>query len=629
MTHPYATRGKARSKRALALVAFLLASSAACGSDTPATGYFLRGRVFDGTTLEPVGKAELTLISGEGTAHVSSSEDGTYSLGPIEPSSSYRVAAKAEGMSDFEFTGVALPALDPALSDRTRTLIGDVVLYEESMNSPAFKLMVASSDVRVPATVASVDFIPATVGTDPSRIVAPLTPAAGAVVGAFVEPRGATMPNDTHAETVAFHTAVMNGSVNIPEGSLTWGSTYNVKVDAGPDFTPVTFMLTPVKANDITIVVPTTARFPNQLPQQTQQYFTGRIYNGVSLERLKNFKVTLAYFDRTMEATVDADGRYVVGPLLANADYTISVEADGFRDFLSHNAKLATSVTNQVSSLYYDAFLYPEGVKAPAMQAKFSLQGETKLPSGTVRFAPTGSSSLFNDDEETPAGVNRQVWLNDEDLQQRAVTKDFTDGKLDMVEGEFVLGVQYVVTVYGVANYAILTGGSFRAGIDANPTFTLSPISESPLEVVAMSTDSAALSPNGSIEIRFNHDIVAYPKLDQLVALRSMNDGFSLTSPDTDMDGTVNTLVNAADLAAPVASGYRGVSWEISGDRLTLNWNRETGLKVSDTGDPINTVTYGNLSAITLYTGTLPTSPASTLDVLLGVPSLTAQMVAQ
>jgi hypothetical protein len=589
----------------------------------------LRGRVFNGASLEPVGKAELTLISGEDTRHATSAEDGTYSIGPIEPSSSYRVGASADGMETFEFTGVALPALDPASTDRTRTLIGDVPLYKESMKSPAFKVMVSSSDARLPANIASVDFIPATVGTDPSKVALPAAPAASAIVGAFAEPRGATMPNDMHAESVAFHTSAMAGSVDIPEGSLTWGSTYNVRVDAGPDFTPVTFMLTPVKANDVSVVVPTTAKFPTQLPQTTQQYFTGRVYNGVSLERMKGFKLSLQYFDRSMEATVDADGRYVVGPLLANADYTIVVEADGYRNFLSHNAKVATSVTTQVSSLYYDAFLFPEGVQAPAVHAKFALQDDTKLPSGTVRFAPKGASSLFNDDAETPAGVNRQVWTNDEDLQQRAVVRDFTDGKLDMTEGEFVLGVEYEVTVYGVANHAILFGGSFRAGIDANPSFTLQPITESPLEVVSMSSDSAALSPNGSIEIRFNHEIVAYPKMDSMVALRSINDGFSIASPDKDMDGTVNALVDAGALTAPIPPAYRGVSWDIAGDRLTLKWDREHGLTTSDTGDSINSVTYGNLSAITLYTGTSPTSPAATLDVLLGMSSISVQMVAQ
>lgn len=629
MIHTYAKRGKARNKRALALVPFLLASAAACGSDGPASGYYLRGRVFNGASLEPVGKAELTLISGQDTRHTTSAEDGTYSIGPIEPSSSYRVGATADGMQTFEFTGVALPALDPVSSDRTRTLIGDVPLYQESMKSPAFKLMVSSSDARLPANIASVDFIPASVGTDPSRVAVAAPPAASAVVGAFAEPRGATMPNDMHAESVAFHTAVMAGSVDIPEGALTWGSTYNVRVDAGPDFTPVTFMFTPVKSNDVSIVVPTTAKFPTQLPQTTQQYFTGRVYNGVSLERMKGFTLSLEYFDRVLEATVDADGRYVVGPLLANADYTIVLEAAGFRSFLSHNAKVATSATTQVSSFYYDAFMYPEGVQAPAVHAKFALQDDTSLPSGTVRFAPKGASSLFNDDVETPAGVNRQVWTNDEDLQNRAIVRDFTDGKLDMTEGVFVLGVDYEVTVYGVANHAILFGGTFRAGIDANPSFTLRPITESPLAVVAMSTDSAALSPNGSVEIRFNHDIVAYPKLDQMVALRSINDGFAIASPDKDMDGVVNVLVDAGSLMAPIAPAYRGVSWEIAGDRLTLKFDRERALTTSDTADPINSVTYGNLSAITLYTGTSPTSPAVTLDVLLGVSSISAQMVAQ
>jgi hypothetical protein len=268
-------------------------------------------------------------------------------------------------------------------------------------------------------------------------------------------------------------------------------------------------------------------------------------------------------------------------------------------------------------------------VMTPATQARFSLQGDTKLPSGTVRFAPTGSSSLFDTDAETPAGVAHQVWTNDEDLQQRAIVRDFTDGKLDMGEGELILGVEYSVTVYGVGNYSILTGGTFTAGVDGSPSYTHSPIMESPLEVVAVSNDGAALSPTGSIEIRFNHDIVAYPKMDMNVALRSLNDGFGITSPDKNMDGNANTLVDSASLTAPIPPGYRGVSWEISGDRLTLKWNREAGLSKSDTADPIMSVTYGNLNAIQIYTATNTTSPASTLATLLGSASISAQMVAQ
>jgi len=626
MLQKYSSMAKARSRRALTLVPFLVASVTACGSDDgPANGYYLRGRVFNGATLDAVGKAELTLVNDEGIARTTSADDGTFSIGPIEPSSSWRVAAKANGMQSFEFTGVALAALDPLVGDQTRTLIGDVPLYPTSKMSPAFKVMVESSDLRLPASIASINFAPAAVGTDPSKVAEPLPAQVGLVSGAFAEPRGATMPNDARSTATAFHTAIRNGEAEIPEGALTWGATYNVKVDAGPDFSPVTFLLTPVKESDITVVIPTTARYPTQLPQTTQQYFTGRVYDGVTLDRLSDYTMRLEYFDRALEATVDADGRFVVGPLLANADYTISVEKDGFRSFLSHNAKVNAASSSTVSSLYYDAFLYPMSVRTPAAQARFALQGDTALPSGTVRFAPISSSSL----EEKPAAVGAQVWTNDEDLQQRAIVRDFTDGKLDMAEGEFVLGVDYEVTVYGVGSYAILNGGTFRAGVDGNPSFTLTPRTESALEVLAISTEGAALSPTGSIEIRFNHDIVAYPKMDAAVALKALNDAFSISSPDENMDTKLNVLVDSADLTPPISSTYRGVTWEIAGDRLTLKWNREAGLAEVDAADPILSVTYDNLNTIQLYTGTSTTSPMSTLADLLNTNSITAQMVAQ
>src|SRR5262249_10188483 len=154
-----------------------------------------------------------------------------------------------------------------------------------------------------PASVASINFAPATVGTDPSKVADPLPTPVGLVSGAFAEPRGATMPNDARSSVTAFHTTIHNGEAEVPEGALTWGATYNVRVDAGPDFNPVTFFLTPVKENDISVVIPTTSRYPTQLPQQTQQYFTGRVYDGVSLDRLTGYTMHLEYFDRAMDAT--------------------------------------------------------------------------------------------------------------------------------------------------------------------------------------------------------------------------------------------------------------------------------------------------------------------------------------
>jgi hypothetical protein len=625
MVQTYVKRST-RAARVMLVVPILLGFATGCGSDDPKAGYYLRGRVFDGATQDAVAKAELTLISGQSTQRVVSGEDGTYKVGPIEPSASYRLMAKAGGMEAFEFTGLALPALDPSVE--TRTLIGDVPMYEDSEETPAFKISVQSSDARLPLTVASIDFVPGVAGTDPSTTAAAAVPGAGTVIGAYAQPTASSLPNSAHAAARAFHTVVKNGEVEIPANMLTWGATYNVRIDAGPDFTALTFPLTPVQAGDIEVVLETAGTpFSNQLPQNVQQYFTGRIYDGVALSRLTNFTMRLEYFDRVLAGTVDADGRFVVGPLLPNADYTIVVEAEGYRNFLSHNQKLPVSGSGSVSSLYYDAFLYPENVRAPSVNVRFTLEDDTKLPSGTVRFAPRTSSSLFNDDAETPAGVNRQVWTNDEDLQQRAVVRDFSNGQLSIPEGDLVLGVEYAVTVYGVANHAILNNGSFRAGIDVNPTFTLEPVVEAPLEVVSVSSDNAALSPTASIEIRFNHPVVAYPRMDQAVALRAMNDAFAMTSPDKDEDGEMNELVDSSTLTAPIAPNYRGVSWEISGSSVTLKWDRERGLSASDTADPIESVSYGGLDSVMVYTGTLPNSPASSLADLLGVASLDVQMV--
>jgi hypothetical protein len=632
MKHPYALRGKLRSKRALVLVPFLLGYAVACGDDKPDSGYYLRGRVFNGASMDPVAKAELTLIAGQDTQHVVSDADGNYQVGPIQPNAGYRLDATADGMDGFEFTGAALPALDAAINDRT--LIGDVPLYEAKKTSPAFKVMVKSNDERMPASVASIDFIPMIVGQDPGKAEEAPMADVPTVIGAFAEPAGATLPNHAHKDALAFHTSVAGGVAQIPEGKLSWGSTYQVSVDAGPDFLPLQFMLTPVRDNDIEVVLQTTVDFPTELPHDNQEYFTGRIYNGVTLERVTGYEMRLEYFDRVLKATVDADGRYVVGPLLPNADYTIVVKADGFRSFLSHNAKIAIDSEASISSLYYDAFVYPSEVKAPAVQVRFSLENDTKLPSGTVRFSPNGPSSLFDSTAEMPvgieasAGVARQVWTNDEDRQQRAVVRDFTDGKLDVAEGDFVLGVAYTVSVFGVPNFGILSGGTFTAGVDANPSFMLSHLDQTPLAMVSMSTQSNPLSSNGSVEIRFNHDIVADPTKDQMVAQRSVNDGLSFFSPDKDADGEFNVLVDPSTLTAPIAPNYRGVSWDISGDRLTLRWDRERGLSMGDTGDPIVSVTYGNLSAISLYTGTLQTGAPKSLATLLGTSAITVQMTA-
>ena len=67
---------------------------------------------------------------------------------------------------------------------------------------------------------------------------------------------------------------------------------------------------------------------------------------------------------------MDASGRYFVGPLLANADYSIVVEAEGYRSFLSHNELIPTAAELSLMSFYYDAFLYPSSVNTPGVTCR-------------------------------------------------------------------------------------------------------------------------------------------------------------------------------------------------------------------------------------------------------------------
>jgi hypothetical protein len=615
--------------------------------------YYLRGRVYDGASQEALTGVELTLLSGTSTKHTKVDKEGNFKLGPITPETGYRISAKGDGLSPFEFTGVGLAAIE---GDDDRTLITDIPLYQGEEATPPINMLLA--DQGVAKLLASARFVPMAAGTDPGVTEADEAWSdSEGVSGHTCQSLLSTLPNDSFVGVASYRATFIDGKSEIPEGALVYGVTYKVTVDAGPAYEPVQFAITPVKKTDIQIALRRASSLDDnsnndtegKLPTGTQQYFTGRIYDGVSQKRVTDYAMRLEYFDRVIAASVSADGRYVVGPLLPNADYSIVIEADGYRSFLSHNAKIAAvpctstttggtgtgtgtttcSVTNNVTSFYYDAYLYPESVHSPATLARFRVRNDTALPSGTVRFSPRSGSSLFDEASETPAGVNGQVWGNDEDLQQRTVVKTFTNGEVQIAEGELTLGVSYEVSVFGVSNYALLEGASFKAGFETNPTFTLDFVTEAPLQVVGWSTQFDELSPDGRVEIRFNQPIARWPLTAESSVVRQLNDGFRIISPDKDADAQTNVLVDAATLVAPVSPTYRGVSFEISGDRLIFTWARATGVfsKV-DVDDLITHVQYRALDQVQLYSAALPNSTPVALSTLLPGGILQVQIAA-
>lgn len=640
-TSNFARPGSPRSRGSFGSTYFCAAaallSCLACGGsdkDDGIANYYLSGRVLDGSTLEPVAGAELSLSVGNSSRITRSDEDGSFSVGPIAPQSDYRIEAELDGFDAFAFYGVRLPNLDND-KDRDRALTGDVLLYPSGQATPGFTINASSRDARLPldASAAEVRFIPVRLGADPalSRSGASAGGDAGAPVAGLEQ---TLLPNHALSDIPAYSARIDSGAAVIPEGALRWGAGYNVEVYGGPQFEPESMMLAASRAADMSVwLTPHADTAGTDLPLDTARYFSGRIYDGVSLSRLTNYSIRLEYFDRAINGVVDATGRYFVGPLLASADYSIVVEAEGYRSFLSHNERLADDPNDPLSSLYYDAFLYPEGVPTPGATCRVRLSDSTELPDGFMRFAPRSSSSLLDEDAELPVGVDsaalgRQLWSNDEDLQQRAVVLEIQDGEATLATDQLVYGVNYAVTIYGVAGHEVVTD-TYTAGVDADRSWILDPLADQALAVTALSTDSLNPTPSAQLEMRFNQPIAFDPGVNLATMQRALNDGFSISSPDEDADTNVNALVDAGTLTPPIAPGYAGVSMQIDGDRLILSWDRTAGLATTDADDPILQVTYGGLGSVMLYGSTQQDPTPIDLASLLGSGSSSVQLVAQ
>lgn len=632
-------RGALRRSTALFSAAGALLSCLACGdgeepSDDGVANYYLSGRVLDGSTLEPIADAEISLVLGSESQTTRSGADGAFSVGPIAPESDYRISAELSLFDAFAFYGSRLPQLDNA-TDRDRSLVGDVVLYRSEQDSPEFTITASSRDGRLPldASSSEVRFVPVRMGTDPALARPATAPVADAGIPSASALEDVFLPNHALSDVNGYRARLVGGEAIVPAGALRWGAGYDVEVYGGPAFEPESLRVVAGRAADMSVwLTPNGEGISTDLDGSTAQYYSGRIYDGVSLSRLTDYTIRLEYFDRAIEGTVDDAGRYFVGPLLANADYSIVVEAEGYRSFLSHNERIENASAASLMSLYYDAFLYPAAVSTPAVTCRVRLSDSSDLPSGFMRFAPRSSSSLLDDDTERPVGVisdvGRQLWENDEDLQQRSLVLPLQNGEVLLAGGQLVYGVNYEVTIYGVAEHEVVTG-SFTAGVDGDTSWVLDPLVESALAITSLSSDALTPTPSGQLEVRFNQPIALDPGVSTATLQRAINDAFSIDSPDEDADTVLNVLVEAADLTPPVAPGYRGVSLTIDGDRLLLSWSGTTGLATSDANDPIHAVTYGGLGAVMLYASGAQDPTPVALSALLGSGSSSVQLIAR
>jgi hypothetical protein len=222
---------------------------------------------------------------------------------------------------------------------------------------------------------------------------------------------------------------------------------------------------------------------------------------------------------------------------------------------------------------------------------------------------------------------DRQIWVNDEDMQFRSVTRTFENGVVNFEEGELVYGVTYDVTIFDVDGYDIGTG-SYTSGADDHLSWTLQPLSYSDLDVVFMSTELGLWAEDGTVTIVFNQPIQWFAEERLEVYAESLDDGTSINSPDDDADGDVNVLNNVAEPGDDEDdSQENGTSMEINGDRLVLSWDAGAGLDDTDGDDPILSLTYGGLNGVNIQSVRGPITNRNSVGAIIGSDTLTVDLV--
>lgn len=352
-------------------------------------------------------------------------------------------------------------------------------------------------------------------------------------------------------------------------------------------------------------------------------WFNGRVYDGATGARITGYQIRLLYRDRSEVGSVEANGRYLLGPLQPFADYTVEITANGYRSFLSHNPMRNPPVSAS-QTFYYDAYLFPNSLRPADTRVRVTLADVDATPAnGAVRLQPSNDPSLARTPEQTPVGVGdgmaRQIWMNDEDLQFRTVTRPITDGVASFAGADLVYGVSYRVTVFGVSGHQDGTDG-LRAGIDSDRAVVLQPYEATELNL-SFNSASLGVVPSGEVVLVLNQPFTIDPTQTDAAVLRALDAGIRITSFDDNNNGMTNRLRD--DTPAGVD---RGVGFQITGNRFTLRWDRANALAMADAGDFIREVSYGGLGAIRVRPVGGGPSTARSLRDLVGADSVTVRL---
>jgi hypothetical protein len=378
-----------------------------------------------------------------------------------------------------------------------------------------------------------------------------------------------------------------------------------------------------------------------------QVFFVGYVYDGASGARLSKATiadVSITYGDTQIKADVQDDGRFVTrDPLPTWRDYTVTIDANGYRSFVSYNvgvdvpASLAmtdgVAQASTVQTLDFAAYLFPVTLKSPPMTLTVTipLSGgapTTNAVNGTLRLRPQGLSSIQIGQIGGAASFNtpvNRVWANDEDLLTQTVEKSFTNGGVAVDEGELVYGVSYEVAIYGVTGEQplVLSGADgIVAGTVTSRTFALMAELQDPLAIVL--DDATTCTPpsptdtiyGGLVTITFNTPIEiigsTYPE--------DFDNALMIVEPTPPTYTTYYCPLKTS--SNDPTQQERGSKVEVSGATLMFSFNPSIGFATTYSGvacslpPAITSITYGGSSSLILQPIGDPSRRRSLSDML-------------
>lgn len=364
-------------------------------------------------------------------------------------------------------------------------------------------------------------------------------------------------------------------------------------------------------------------------------FFVGFLYDGASGARLDKATITsfgISYGDRQIRVDVEDDGRFISrDPLPTWQDYTVKIEAIGYRDFVSYNSGIdvpaSVAMTNGVADLSttqtldFGAYLFPVTLKSPPLALTVAApDAVTGLPvssgiNGTMRLRPQGPSSVQVGNSATFASpVVGHVWPNDEDLLTQTVLKSFVDGSVSLEEGELVYGVSYEVSVFDVAGYQPYSTSTSAtavlvAGTVTSRTFTLTPDLKDPLSIIF--NDAATCVPpagtdtdyGGKVTITFNTAIEIFGSTYR----EDFDNTLSITEPQPPAGTPVVYYCPLKSISSvDPTTQERGSQIEVSGASLIFSFNPAVGLATTYFGTAcvpppfISGISYSGASSLLL-----------------------------